>query len=53
MSMFINFGYCAVYFNGNLSDSRYMNDDKKVNVVTGILLTFCKDNSFFIHLEIS
>lgn len=30
MSMFINFGYCAVYFNGNLSDSRYMNDDKKL-----------------------
>lgn len=24
MSMFINFGYCAVCFNGSLSDGRYM-----------------------------
>ncbi len=30
MSMFINLGHQTVYFNGNLSDSRYMNDDKKL-----------------------
>lgn len=29
MSMFINLGYYAVYFNGSLSDGRYMNDDEK------------------------
>lgn len=29
MSMFINFDYCAVCFNGSLSDGRYMNDDEK------------------------
>lgn len=29
MNMFINLGYYAVYFNGNLSDSGYMNNDKK------------------------
>lgn len=29
MSMFINFGYCTVCFNGSLSDGRYMNDDEK------------------------
>ena len=43
MSMFINFGYCAVCFNGSLSDGRYMNDDKKVNIVTNI---FPRDTGF-------
>jgi len=44
MSMFINLGCYAVYFNGNLSDSGYMNDDKKVNIFTGILPAFFKDD---------
>lgn len=35
MSMFINLGYCAVYFNGNLSDGRYRNDDKKLMLPQG------------------
>lgn len=44
MSMFINLGYYAVYFNGNLSDCRYMNDDKKVSIFTGIFPAFFKDD---------
>lgn len=27
MSMFINLGYYAVYFNGNMINIRYINDD--------------------------
>lgn len=44
MSMFINFGYCAVCFNGSLSDGRYMNDDKKVEEGIKLIMDDCLKN---------